>query len=215
MRSRQAGFTLVEIAIVLVIIGLLLGGVLKGQELINSAKVKNLAQDFRAISTFVYAYQDRFRALPGDDAAADKHVGGEVATTPTGGTVGRIDGNWNSTTKTDESFLFWQHVRMANLATGTTDKTSSEYLPRNAEGGAIGITGTSPYTGTPAWAGNFFVCSSGIQGRFVRQIDTTIDDGDTQTGTVRAFPNDTASSASFKDVTVNDDATQFTVCSAF
>jgi prepilin-type N-terminal cleavage/methylation domain-containing protein len=43
MRSKQSGFTLVEIAIVLVIIGLLLGGVLKGQELINSAKVKNMA----------------------------------------------------------------------------------------------------------------------------------------------------------------------------
>ena len=42
MRNKQSGFTLVEIAIVLVIIGLLLGGVLKGQELINSAKVKNL-----------------------------------------------------------------------------------------------------------------------------------------------------------------------------
>ena len=41
-RRKQSGFTLVEIAIVLVIIGLLLGGVLKGQELINSAKVKNL-----------------------------------------------------------------------------------------------------------------------------------------------------------------------------
>jgi prepilin-type N-terminal cleavage/methylation domain-containing protein len=48
MRSKQSGFTLVEIAIVLVIIGLLLGGVLKGQELINSAKVKNMiASDFR------------------------------------------------------------------------------------------------------------------------------------------------------------------------
>ena len=45
MKSRQAGFTLVEIAIVLVIIGLLLGGVLKGQEIINSAKEKNLATD--------------------------------------------------------------------------------------------------------------------------------------------------------------------------
>ena len=50
---RQAGFTLVEIAIVLVIIGLLLGGVLKGQELVNNAKVKNLANDFRAVSSFV------------------------------------------------------------------------------------------------------------------------------------------------------------------
>ena len=62
MKKQQSGFTLVEIAIVLVIIGLLLGGVLKGQELINSAKVKNLANDFRTIPTFVYAYQDKFRA---------------------------------------------------------------------------------------------------------------------------------------------------------
>ena len=69
MKNQQKGFTLVEIAIVLVIIGLLMGGVLKGQELINSAKVKNFANDFRSISSFVYAYQDRFRALPGDDAA--------------------------------------------------------------------------------------------------------------------------------------------------
>ena len=56
MRKRQSGFTLVEIAIVLVIIGLLLGGVLKGQELINNAKVKNLSNDFRGVSSFVYVY---------------------------------------------------------------------------------------------------------------------------------------------------------------
>ncbi|MBC7697144.1 MAG: prepilin-type N-terminal cleavage/methylation domain-containing protein, partial [Bacteroidia bacterium] len=43
MKKQQTGFTLIELAIVLVIIGLLLGGVLKGQELINSAKVKNMA----------------------------------------------------------------------------------------------------------------------------------------------------------------------------
>ena len=67
MRSQQSGFTLVEIAIVLVIIGLLLGGILKGQELINSAKVKNLANDFRVIPTYIYAFQDKFKALPGDD----------------------------------------------------------------------------------------------------------------------------------------------------
>ena len=52
MKRNQSGFTLIEIAIVLVIIGLLLGGVLKGQELINSAKVKNLATDFRNIPVY-------------------------------------------------------------------------------------------------------------------------------------------------------------------
>ena len=82
MKNQQKGFTLVEIAIVLVIIGLLMGGVLKGQELINSAKVKNFANDFRSISSFVYAYQDRFRALPGDDDAAANHVQGGVAARP-------------------------------------------------------------------------------------------------------------------------------------
>ncbi|MDQ5880036.1 MAG: hypothetical protein QG638_2773, partial [Pseudomonadota bacterium] len=141
MKNQQSGFTLVEIAIVLVIIGLLLGGVLKGQELVNNAKVKNLANDFRGISSFVYAYQDRFRGLPGDDRAANTNLaGGTLATTP--GVVGnaRINGNWNSDTATDESYLFWQHVRFAGLATGTTDTGAANYIPRNAEGGRIGVT---------------------------------------------------------------------------
>src|SRR5690242_11375379 len=113
MKSQQSGFTLVEIAIVLVIIGLLLGGILKGQELINSAKVKNLANDFRVIPTYIYAYQDRFKALPGDDAAASTHLAGPPAATnaTTGGTPGNgvIEGVWNSAVATDESYLFWQH----------------------------------------------------------------------------------------------------------
>ena len=74
MKPRQQGFTLVEIAVVLLIVGLLLGGVLKGQALIDSAKVKNLAQDFRALPAMIHAYQDRFRALPGDDRRARLHL---------------------------------------------------------------------------------------------------------------------------------------------
>ena len=76
--QQQRGFTLVEIAIVLVIIGLLLGGVLKGQELINSAKVKNFVNDFRTVPVFIYSYQDKFRALPGDDRQATAHLGGSA-----------------------------------------------------------------------------------------------------------------------------------------
>jgi len=222
MKNQQSGFTLVEIAIVLVIIGLLLGGVLKGQELVNSAKVKNLANDFRAISSFVYAYQDRFRALPGDDRAANTHVnGGTNATTPAtcgGACVGnaRINGAWNSATTTDETYLFWQHVRLAGLATGTPDTTSADYQPRNAEGGLIGVTGdailTAPSTPYPA---SFYVCSQGIQGRYVRQIDTTIDDGNTATGSVRAIADGSATAADATNVTAAMDAQLFTVCMAF
>ena len=210
---------MVEIAIVLVIIGLLLGGVLKGQELVNSAKVKNLANDFRAISSFVYAYQDRFRALPGDDRAADTHLsGGSNATAITGTAVGdaRINGKWNSTTKTDESFLFWQHVRLAGLATGTPDIDSGDYIPRNAEGGSIGVTGDVVLTGpTVPYPASFYVCSQGIQGRYVRQIDTTIDDGNSETGSIRALANGVSSQAKAEVVEAKDDAKLYTVCMAF
>ena len=56
---KQQGFTLVEIAIVLVIIGLLLGGVLKGQEMIKSAKVKSQMQEMDGISAAFNTNQDK------------------------------------------------------------------------------------------------------------------------------------------------------------
>ena len=56
---RQCGFTLVEIAIVLVIIGLLLGAILKGQEMITQARIKNVINDFNGISAAYASYQDR------------------------------------------------------------------------------------------------------------------------------------------------------------
>ena len=98
---KQSGFTLVEIAIVLVIIGLLLGGILKGQELINSAKVKNLANDFRVIPTYVYGFQDKFKALPGDDSAAQTHLSTCVAPCQNGVGNGIINGSWNTSTATE------------------------------------------------------------------------------------------------------------------
>lgn len=198
--KKQAGFTLVEIAIVLVIIGLLLGGVLKGQELINSAKVKNLANDFRQVPLFIYGYQDKYKRLPGDDpnvGGASSRFGaniGTLATTP--GTVGNgvIEGAWDSTTLTDESALFWQHVRLANLASGSTDftNTSTASLPTNAEGGPFGIQMATPIAGM---TGSYFACSGGIPFAFAQQLDTTMDDGVGTTGTVRAVLNATATNS--------------------
>ena len=218
MRNRQQGFTLVEIAIVLVIIGLLLGGVLKGQELINSAKVKNVIGEFRNVSTHVYAYQDRYRAMPGDDPGVANRLADAVKAS-TGGTAGngRIEGNWNSTTPTDESVLFWQHVRLANLASGdgrspaTEGVAILEWLPRNAVGGRIGVTGTSPVTG---WSGSFFICQDNLSGNFARQIDIAMDDGLPATGMVRLLANGSASGKTIKPTELND-ADSYTVCAAY
>ena len=193
--QKQNGFTLIEIAIVLVIIGLLLGGVLKGQELINSAKVKNLANDFRNVPLFIYGYQDKYKALPGDDANYSIHVGAAATAagvtllqTQGGGTTlgnGRLEGSYNSTSNTAETVTFWQQVRLANLASGTTDFTTNGVLaamPTNAEGGHIGVQSDAPITGM---SGSYFVCSDGIQGKFAKQIDITLDDGNTDQGSVR------------------------------
>jgi len=79
--STEAGFTLVEIAIVLVIIGLLLGGILKGQEMITQAKIKNAINDFNGVTVAVTSYQDRYRALPGDDKGATARWTVQASTT--------------------------------------------------------------------------------------------------------------------------------------
>ncbi|HQU88166.1 MAG TPA: prepilin-type N-terminal cleavage/methylation domain-containing protein [Denitromonas sp.] len=210
-RKYQRGFTLVEIAVVLVIIGLLLGGVLKGQELINNAKVKSLVQEFNNVSTMIYGYQDRFRFLPGDDPQVVNHVNGTLATTPAS-SIGnsRIDGTWNSTTATDESFLFWQHVRLAGLATGSTIITAADYPELNVENGRIGVTSTAPITGFP---GQFFICSGNLSTRFARQIDTTMDDGVTNTGTVRTL--DSANAAVNLTATNENDGKLYTVCAGY
>ncbi|MCV6590745.1 MAG: prepilin-type N-terminal cleavage/methylation domain-containing protein, partial [Marinobacterium sp.] len=70
--KSQRGFTLVEIAIVMVIIGLLLGGALKGQEMIQNARVKNLIKFQQEFSAAYFFYQDMYRFLPGDDPGADR-----------------------------------------------------------------------------------------------------------------------------------------------
>ncbi len=226
MKRNQSGFTLIEIAIVLVIIGLLLGGVLKGQELINSAKVKNLAGDFKNIPLFIYGYQDKFKALPGDDSAVTTHIAGATLATTPASTQGNgvIGGNWNSTTATDESILFWQHVRMAGLASGETTvnvAAGNTYIPTNAAGGKLGIQSNSTTAppmkdaaGNPI-RGTYAICSDGILGKFVKQIDLTMDDGNYGTGSMLAMKTYTVGGNADNETTNTpafDEAASYTVC---
>lgn len=219
--KNQKGFTLIELAIVLVIIGLLLGGVLKGQELINSAKVKNMATDFKNIQVYIYGYQDKFRALPGDDKNAVANVTGTLATT--GGTVGNavIQGNWDTTTVTEESALFWQHVRLAGLAAGPTNTGDASYFPTNADGGRIGIQSVAGFTKITGMSGAYAVCSNAILGKFAKQLDVAMDDGETSTGSMRAIPQASSGAAVTKasitagNTATEGDAAPYTVCMTF
>ena len=190
MKSRapahQKGFTLVEIAIVLVIIGLLLGGVLKGQSLIEGSKVKAVVNEYRGTASAINVYLDKYRAVPGDDLLVVAHTG--TGTVPTAGTGGNgvIDtGTWvgaAAAVATNESSLFWEHARAAGIVGGATGGTSSSSL-----GGTLGVTSNVLRPNSPAGArGQFVVCASGVPGSIAVQIDTSMDEGTGNTGYVFA-----------------------------
>ncbi|HUY03517.1 MAG TPA: prepilin-type N-terminal cleavage/methylation domain-containing protein [Rhodocyclaceae bacterium] len=181
MPHRQPGFTLVEIAIVLVIVGLLLGGVLKGQELINSARIRNLANDFGGTAAAVYAYQDRYASLPGDDSGASLRWGADVPSGDRGGTVaGEFCADPGGS---GESVNFWRHLRLSGLVAGDP---ATNAQPQNALGGVIGVqTGTGPVAAIEI--GGLVLCSTNLSAKIAEALDIQIDDGRPGTGSLRAY----------------------------
>ncbi|HXZ51048.1 MAG TPA: prepilin-type N-terminal cleavage/methylation domain-containing protein [Burkholderiales bacterium] len=185
MKAIQKGFTLVEIAIVLVIIGLLLGGILKGQEMITQAKIKNVIADFSGISAAYHGYQDRYRAIPGDDKGASRWTG----ISNLGDGDGRLAGLYNSATATDESRLWWEDLRRSGFITGTGNGQ-----PLNAVSGMIGVQtgdGANPpnrvlSSANPDGFGGLIICSANLPDKIAIAVDTQMDDGVPNAGTVRA-----------------------------
>lgn len=188
MKKQQSGFTLVEIAIVMVIIGLLLGGVLKGQEVITNARIKNINNDYSGISAAIYSYQDRYSSLPGDDGAADAHVGGLVSTSDTPDN-GLIEGSLASSLSSpidagdDEAAMAWVHLRLAGLINGDV---ASSALPPNAFGGTALILTGDGGGGAINGINGTMVGFTAINGDMAVILDAQNDDGNPNTGSIRA-----------------------------
>jgi prepilin-type N-terminal cleavage/methylation domain-containing protein len=177
-RREQEGFTLVEIAIVLVVIGLLLGGILKGQELVVQARVKNVIADFSGLSSAHYAYQDRYRATPGDDPGATRWSG-----MVGGNGNGTVAGDYNSAVNNAESRLWWQHLRLAGFVAGT-----GQQQPLNSVSGMLGVQ-TGMGTGAGTALGGFsslIICSANLPDKIAVAIDSQLDDGNPSAGALRA-----------------------------
>lgn len=182
MKRNQSGFTLVEIAIVLVIIGLLLGGVMKGQELIDSTRAKSVYNDMRGIQTAINSYVDRYRGIPGDSSVNTQTTYGWANNYGASGASAN-DGlitvpvaNTFTTPATGEGAGFWQSLRTANFVTG--DPTSAA-LPTIATGGLLGVT-----NGAFGMVGNA-VCAAGLTPKIAGMIDRQYDDGSPATGLIR------------------------------
>jgi len=191
MKTTQSGFTLIEITIVLVIIGLLLGGVLKGQELVIQARIRNVLNDLNGAAGAIYAYQDRYRALPGDDRGATARW----SSLASGNGDGIICGTYNGTSAAatgsgiacssgatmNDSLLLWQHLRTAGFIAG-----AGSDAPTNATGGITGIqNGAFGLVGT-------VICTSNLPARVAASIDAQLDDGILNTGSLRGAGQSTA-----------------------
>jgi prepilin-type N-terminal cleavage/methylation domain-containing protein len=223
MKAKQTGFTLVEIAIVLVIIGLLLGGILKGQEMITQAKIKNVVNDFNGITAAMNSYQDRYRALPGDDLGAAGRWTGSTAgdgngqfctgACPSPVVAPNVYNNSVATTAgAPEVNLFWWHLRLAGFVGGSTaaGAGASASQPSNAANGILGVQTTGM-----GFTSNI-VCSSNLPDKIAIAVDTQMDDGTAATGQVRgalqAGPSPATGAAAPADVYAETGTNQYLLC---
>ncbi len=170
-KHLQVGFTLIEIAIVLVIIGLLLGGVLKGQEMIENSRIKSVVTDMRGISSAFTGYFDRYHAYPGDETNATAIA--------RGWTVGAAGGNADGvlvmaqaqtfTNAAAEQAAMWQFLRASGFLTGDSTLVGVPGLPRAGTGGLMGAS-VAPY-GLQGPA----ICVAGLTHKQALGVDTIID----------------------------------------
>lgn len=189
-QRRQQGFTLIEIAIVLVIIGLLLGGILKGQELITSARVRSLISQQDGIKAAFYGFQDRYRALPGDYAQAVANIN-NMAAGNNGNGNGRIE---NPGTGLDESVMVWDHLSKSGFINGNFNYVSGDApgptnTPQNPYGRFVQLVYDLQYYTLTAGAAavstvqrHNLKTGNQIPVEIVAEVDRKVDDGNGATG---------------------------------
>lgn len=183
----QVGFTLVEISVVLVIIGLLLGGVLKGGEIIENTKVKSVYNSYRELMAAVTSHQDRYGALPGDDGQATTRGFSNTPVAVVNGTGdGYIDGGTRYCTATSggENCQALYQMRQAGFISG-----AGVVAPTHAFGSGIAVVrscGAGAGFACAVLNRPVTVCFQFLTNKVARQLDAKFDDNVFNTGSIRS-----------------------------
>jgi len=209
--KENYGFTLVELAVVMIIIGVLIGGVLKGQEMIQGARVTKTASNLESFTAAHNIFYDQFGALPGDINGLGRLPGCTLANFCASGNLDTVVGvpidnaNNNTAGELAESIQYWKHLAMTGIISGVNPAASN--IPANSSigqshpgtplGGVYNAFETDPagFNDYGAPGVNIVITQmpnvTTTAGAFlsmmhVSQIDLRLDDGAPNTGTVTA-----------------------------
>ncbi len=207
-RKNQKGFTLVELSIVLVVVGLIIGSILVAVSILQNARVTSTINMLQSIQSASATYNQNYNALPGDDAQALARFSSQGVANSGGGN-GVIGASTLSSTYDGlaslasgngaaESALFWSHLRAAGLVKGQGSQTTP---PSNPFGGIIGAQ-NGAFLADGFSEGTNVVCLSGIPGDAATIIDQRQDDGDALTGNIRAGTSVTGAATDYDNSNV-------------
>ena len=214
-RKNQKGFTLVELAVVMIIVGLLIGGILKGQELIANAQVASLVTQAKGIDAGISTFRDSYRAFPGDMNTAQARLPNCVAGNNcfNGGGTGIIDNPVTGVgtaaaagNGTQESGNFFTQMALAGNIGGVDPTGGAAYggqFPDTPVGGGFSIGHTNAGAisaqiqgGATVLGGHYLIMNSAlgalaastgpINASQAARIDRKMDDGNADSGSVRS-----------------------------
>jgi prepilin-type N-terminal cleavage/methylation domain-containing protein len=207
--QEDRGYSLVELSIVLMIIGIIIGGILKGQELLENARLKSILTQVNEYRMATTIFMDKYDALPGDFDGARDHIHPALKN---GNNNGIIQGaGLASGTHDHEALSFWAHLAAANLiaSPGQAPASGSARFGHGAPSSKLGGGFTVQHQPHPGMDGHWFLLGSENKTRGdgglltpmqAYSLDKKADSGDPTTGKIRAF---TGSNVSSKPCVIN------------